>query len=89
MKAETITYTGTVQGVGFRATVRQLAEEIGIKGWVRNNDDGTVTLHAEGTDEQIKGLRERIRASGVGRIDEEREAPGAKPEDARAFRIVH
>jgi DNA ligase D-like protein (predicted 3'-phosphoesterase) len=37
-----------VQGVGFReATVRR-AREIGVTGWVRNSDDGSVLVHAEG-----------------------------------------
>jgi DNA ligase D-like protein (predicted 3'-phosphoesterase) len=40
--------SGTVQGVGFRdATVRR-ARELGVLGWVRNRDDGTVQVHAEG-----------------------------------------
>jgi DNA ligase D-like protein (predicted 3'-phosphoesterase) len=42
------TVNGDVQGVGFReATVRK-ADELGVRGWVRNGDDGTVLLHAEG-----------------------------------------
>lgn len=40
---------GAVQGVGFRdATVRR-ARSLGVFGWVRNGDDGTVLVHAEGT----------------------------------------
>jgi DNA ligase D-like protein (predicted 3'-phosphoesterase) len=39
---------GDVQGVGFRdATVRR-ARELGVRGWVRNGDDGAVRVHAEG-----------------------------------------
>lgn len=39
---------GGVQGVGFRdATVRR-ARELGLTGWVRNGEDGTVVVHAEG-----------------------------------------
>jgi len=88
MKAVTVTYKGVVQGVGFRATVRRLADGLGVTGWVRNNDDGTVTMHAEGTDEQLADLRERIRRSGVGRIEEERDNPNARPEKATSFKIV-
>src|SRR4051794_14530843 len=39
---------GAVQGVGYRdATVRK-AQQLGLKGWVRNEHDGTVRVHAEG-----------------------------------------
>jgi acylphosphatase len=49
-----ILFDGRVQGVGFRYSVMQKALEHGIKGWVRNNDDGMVEMEGEGTEEQIK-----------------------------------
>jgi DNA ligase D-like protein (predicted 3'-phosphoesterase) len=39
---------GRVQGVFFRETTVQKARELGVLGWVRNADDGTVAVHAEG-----------------------------------------
>ncbi len=39
--------TGKVQGVGFRVFVREAAQRLGCKGWVRNLSDGSVELHAE------------------------------------------
>jgi len=39
---------GGVQGVFFRATTRRRALELGLTGWVRNEDDGSVRVHAEG-----------------------------------------
>lgn len=78
-----------VQGVGFRATARHIAHDVGVAGWVRNNSDGTVTLHAEGMEEQIDELRDRLRTSGVGRIEEERESPDATPQGAQSFEIVY
>jgi acylphosphatase len=48
-----ICWKGNVQGVGFRATVRKLAQEHGLTGWVRNEADGTVLAIAEGTPEAI------------------------------------
>ena len=41
-------FWGRVQGVGFRATARQLAGSFAIGGYVRNLDDGRVELVAEG-----------------------------------------
>ena len=41
-------YSGHVQGVGFRYTVRQLADGFDVRGFVRNLPDGRVELVAEG-----------------------------------------
>lgn len=47
---------GAVQGVGFRdATVRR-ARAIGVLGWVRNGEDGTVAVHAEGVADAVEAL---------------------------------
>jgi DNA ligase D-like protein (predicted 3'-phosphoesterase) len=40
--------SGVVQGVGFREAARRRAHKLGVLGWVRNQDDGTVAAHAEG-----------------------------------------
>jgi DNA ligase D-like protein (predicted 3'-phosphoesterase) len=39
---------GRVQAVGFREAVRSRALELGVSGWVRNGEDGSVAVHAEG-----------------------------------------
>ncbi len=39
---------GAVQGVGFREATRRRAGELQLAGWVRNADDGSVAVHAEG-----------------------------------------
>jgi DNA ligase D-like protein (predicted 3'-phosphoesterase) len=47
---------GAVQGVGFRqATVRR-AVTLGVTGWVRNGEDGTVQAHAEGPARAVEEL---------------------------------
>ncbi|MGM0941624.1 MAG: acylphosphatase [Bacillota bacterium] len=45
--------SGRVQGVGFRYTAKQKADELGVTGWIRNNEDGTVELDAEGNMDQV------------------------------------
>ncbi|MHB8243300.1 MAG: acylphosphatase [Solirubrobacteraceae bacterium] len=40
--------SGSVQGVGFRDGTRRHARKLGVMGWVRNDEDGTVLVHAEG-----------------------------------------
>jgi len=50
------TVRGGVQGVGFRdATVRR-ARQLGVLGWVRNGDDGSVLVHAEGPQAAVGDL---------------------------------
>jgi acylphosphatase len=39
---------GRVQGVGFRASTREQALQLGLDGWAKNCPDGTVEIHAEG-----------------------------------------
>lgn len=40
--------SGKVQGVFFRAETRAKAQKLGIKGWVRNAEDGSVEIMAQG-----------------------------------------
>lgn len=47
---------GQVQGVGFRFNTRQTAQDLGVKGYVRNRPDGTVEIVAEGTTDQVQAL---------------------------------
>lgn len=43
-----ISITGKVQGVGFRQTTKLVANQMMIRGFVRNESDGTVFIEAEG-----------------------------------------
>ena len=56
MKAVQARVTGRVQGVSFRWYTQQRARELGVTGWVRNEPDGTVLLHAEGEDDAVDAL---------------------------------
>lgn len=49
MKHYRIRVTGIVQGVWFRKSTKEKAEELGLKGMVRNMPDGSVLIEAEGT----------------------------------------
>jgi acylphosphatase len=51
-----ITVEGKVQGVGFRANTNRMANQLGLKGWVRNLRDGGVEIVAEGDPEIIERL---------------------------------
>ena len=51
---------GRVQGVGFRAFVQSVAEELGFTGWVRNMPDGSVVLEAQGDEARFGTFKERL-----------------------------
>ncbi|HEY0067038.1 MAG TPA: acylphosphatase [Flavisolibacter sp.] len=44
---------GKVQGVFFRATAKEVADELGLTGWVQNTDEGHVEAMATGTEKQL------------------------------------
>jgi len=56
MPARHIKVFGLVQGVFFRARTQELAAKLKITGWVRNCEDESVEIHAEGTEEALKEL---------------------------------
>ncbi|MBR4538014.1 MAG: acylphosphatase [Clostridia bacterium] len=53
-------FTGSVQGVGFRWRARQAANLFGCTGWCRNEWDGSVTMEIQGEAEQIDQVIEAI-----------------------------
>jgi acylphosphatase len=52
-KRVTIRVEGVVQGVNFRQAARREAERLGIAGFARNESDGSVTIDAEGTSNDL------------------------------------
>jgi acylphosphatase len=52
---------GRVQGVGFRYFVEHSAQALGLRGWVRNVDDGSVEVYASGTSGQLSDLEGLLR----------------------------
>ena len=60
MKRLTALVSGKVQRVGYRARVIQLANGMGLKGFVENLSDGRVRIIAEGDDEKLKLFEEAI-----------------------------
>lgn len=55
-----ISYSGRVQGVGFRSTIERIALELGLLGWVKNLPDGRVELVIEGEEKELYKIVNRI-----------------------------
>ena len=69
MRAAAITVKGQVQGVGFRPTVWRIANELGLKGDVRNTGDGA-EIRLWGQDLSKFAERLKDEAPHLARIDE-------------------
>lgn len=63
MKHLSINVNGLVQGVGFRYSTFQVAEELGVKGTVRNENDGSVSIEAEANEKILYIFLNRIKSS--------------------------
>jgi len=66
---------GRVQGVGFRNFTQMRARQLGVTGWVRNEQDGSVRLEAEGPraalDELLEAVHEGPRMARVESVEAE------------------
>lgn len=56
MKAFFLRIQGKVQGVFFRASMKQKADELAVHGWVRNCADGSVEAHVQGTNGHLEAI---------------------------------
>ena len=54
MKTIRLTIKGKVQGVFYRATAKDVADQLGIKGWVKNRPDKNVEIKATASEEILQ-----------------------------------
>jgi len=55
-------YSGRVQGIGFRYTVRDIASGLKVCGWVKNLSDGRAEVLAEAEEDALGNLLEQVNA---------------------------
>jgi DNA ligase D-like protein (predicted 3'-phosphoesterase) len=87
MRAVRAEVRGRVQGVGFRDTTVRRAGELGALGWVRNADDGSVLVHAEGEEDAVEGLLAFLRQGPPGAAVEEVAVEEVKVEGHEQFAV--
>lgn len=86
MITKKITFYGKVQGVGFRYFTSKFAKKLQLNGWVKNNDDGTVTVVAQGEEKNIEALVNYLKLFFKGKI-EKIEETNEKPLNFQDFQI--
>lgn len=78
---------GRVQGVGFRQAAVEKAQQMGVFGWVRNAEDGSVLAHAEGSEEAVGQMLEFLGQGPPGAAIEGVETEEAKAEGHEQFAV--
>ena len=87
--AKHVQVSGRVQGVFFRAWTRDEANALGVSGWVRNCDDGSVEAHVEGEEEAVEQLL-RLMSDGPAHAQvDDFSVADAEPEGFDAFEVRH
>lgn len=82
-------YAGSVQGVGFRYTVKSLATGFDVTGMVKNLPDGRVELVAEGSREELGAFQQAIRESELGHFIQKEAVTWQEPQGGlRGFEIA-
>ncbi len=64
-----VIYTGSVQGIGFRFTAERMANDYGVKGYVKNLYNGNVELVAEAEEKTLKDFLQAIVEDMGNKID--------------------
>jgi acylphosphatase len=81
-------YSGHVQGVGFRYTVKGVAAGFELAGTVRNLPDGRVELVAEGDVAELKAFQQAIRDEGLAHFIRDEQVEWSEAQGAgRGFEI--
>lgn len=88
MIAREIIVKGKVQGVFYRASAREKAEELGLFGWVKNRADGTVEIWLEGEDRIVQEMTEWCRQGPARARVEEVEIKVVEPADYLDFKVI-
>lgn len=69
MQRVIVTLHGRVQGVGLRYAVNEFAHRYRLRGWVRNELDGTVKIVVEGHTADVDEFLRWVRRPGIGNVE--------------------
>ena len=89
MKCVHLIVSGRVQGVFFRANVRNKAVELGLHGYAKNLPDGNVEVVAKGDEKKVNELVDFIKKGpGVASVTGI-QVKHKEPENFKSFEIIH
>jgi acylphosphatase len=78
---------GRVQGVFFRAEAQARAESLGVAGWVRNAEDGSVEAVFEGDEERVESMVDWCRRGPSGARVDDVEVETEEPTGETSFSV--
>jgi acylphosphatase len=78
---------GRVQGVFFRAEAQSRAESLGLVGWIRNAEDGSVEAVFEGDEERVASMVDWCRRGPSGARVEDIEVAPEEPTGETGFSV--
>lgn len=81
--------SGNVQGVFFRSFIKEAAEKIGVKGFVRNLEDGRVEVFIEGAIDLVKKMMETCKKGPKHSQITSIEMKEERFQDLKTFKILH
>lgn len=64
-----VRFIGRVQGVGFRATAKHVADGFVVSGWVRNEPDRSVAMEVQGGQDEVEAFLSALNDRMAGYVD--------------------
>jgi len=89
LKAVFVKVFGHVQGVGFRYFTYRVAKRLNVTGYVRNAEDGTVEIHAEGEEKILERFLDEVSRGPTMAIVTDVRVEEVPVQGFRSFDIVH
>lgn len=81
--------TGTVQGVFFRGFIKENAERLNVKGFVRNLEDGRIEVFLEGNSNEVNKMVEICKKGPKHSMIRKVEEKSEKFQDFKGFKVLH
>ena len=87
MRRVGVVVRGTVQGVGYRFSLRVVAERAGVSGWVRNRADGSVEAELQGAPSEVDTVLAWMAEGPPGARVDSRDVTDLEPEGTQGFEV--
>ncbi|RLC35847.1 hypothetical protein DRH29_05660 [candidate division Kazan bacterium] len=84
-----ITVTGKVQRVGYRRHILDLAQELNLNGYIKNQPDGSVQIFIQGPKEKLQEFIKRIRKPPLGKVETIQIKEAKTNPKIKTFKIIY